>query len=94
MQYHKESAKQLEVKERETKKNNSPSPVSYKVEENIERTQLDRSNCYFKLSKGKKETFTDKIIHSAKKSPGVGQYHTEYAIDHKIARPMARPRAS
>lgn len=72
MQYQKESAKQLEVKERETKKNNSPSPVSYKIEEARERTQYDRSNCYFKLSKSKKETITDKIITSAKKQPGVG----------------------
>lgn len=45
------------------------------------------------MGKNKKQTYADRVIERAKKSPGVGHYKTEQAIDNKISRPMARPRA-
>jgi len=91
--YHKESPKELEVLERSIKKNNSPSPVTYLTEEAREKTQFDKSYNFFRISKSKKETITDVVIKRAKKSPGVGQYKIEEALDKKVYRPMGRPRA-
>lgn len=51
MKFHNESEKEKEAKNRMTRKNNSPSPTSYKVAEAIEKTSgkgsLDRGGRYY-----------------------------------------------
>ena len=69
-------------------KNNSPSPVTYRKEEALERTAaFNKTGVNFKLNKEKKKTFGDKIAEQSKKTPGVGKYDPHLAID-KVARPM------
>lgn len=97
MAYFKETEKQKEVRERETKKNNSPSPVTYKVTEAMEVASgfkfQNKADKVFTIGKAKKNTFTDKIITSAKKSPGVGHYKIEKPLDNACSRPMRPNRA-
>lgn len=77
--YFKESAKEIEAKK--FRKNDNPSPVSYKVSEAREfasgEKYQDKSGRYYKIGKCKKNLFTEDVIAKAKKSPGVGQYKYE-----------------
>ena len=87
---HQESEKAKEARLRKSKKDNSPSPVTYKVPEAQEKacgnSFQDKSGRYYKFSQEKKSTFTDSVIKRAKQSPGVGQYESHLSLD-KAARP-------
>ena len=76
---------------RETAKNNSPSPCSYKVSEALEKASGERfqnkSGRFYKLPKSKRNMYTETVVAWAKKLPGVGQYQNHIALD-KVARPM------
>ena len=86
-----DSEKTIEKKERAWKKNNSPSPVSYRVAENFEKLSgqrsQDKSGRYFSLGKQKKILFSESLERQKKQIPGVGKYDTHLALD-KVARPM------
>jgi hypothetical protein len=70
-----------------TERNNSPSPVSYRVAESLEKNHLDKSNRYYSIGKEKKVLFTESHLEKKKVIPGVGKYENHLALD-KVARPM------
>tara|TARA_B100000780_G_C20948189_1_gene378232 strand:+ start:416 stop:691 length:276 start_codon:yes stop_codon:yes gene_type:complete len=83
-----ESDKEKELKVKKYAKNNSPSPVTYRKEEALEKTAVfNKTGVNFKISKEKKKTFADKIQERSKKTPGIGRYDPHLAID-KVSRPM------
>jgi|TARA_B110000305_G_C18808751_1_gene346065 hypothetical protein len=75
------------------KKDNSPSPTSYKVAEAIEKTSgkgsLDRGGRYYQIGKSKRNSYIEQIETRSKKLPGVGKYDSHTALD-KVFRPMKR----
>lgn len=87
---------QVEIEERKTRKNNSPSPSSYAVAEAYERSSGSPANDksgrnFIKFNKDKRVTLMDEIREKSKKLPGVGKYSAHTAID-KVYRPMKAPK--
>ena len=74
-----------------TRKNNSPSPTSYKCTEAYEKScgspANDKSGRYYKIGTGARMTHADLAMKSSKKTPGVGRYDSHTALD-KCSRPM------
>ena len=88
---HEEDAKRL-------RKDNSPSPVTYNTDAAKEKCSgspyQDKSNRYYRIGKSPKKLFTDDVIRSAKKLPGVGEYRPEDSIDKgRVSKPMRPNRA-
>jgi hypothetical protein len=52
---------------------------------------LDKAGRYYKISKGKKEMYTETIQKKSKKLPGVGQYNSHISLD-KVSRPYMKAR--
>lgn len=73
------------------RKNNSPSPHSYKTEKALDVTSKFHGNIQYKMGKEKKELFIDKTQKIAKIKPGVGKYNCHLALD-KVYRPSTRSR--
>ena len=63
MKFYNETEKEKEAKARLTRKNNSPSPTSYKVAEAMEKTSgkgsMDRSGRFYKMAKSKRNSYIE-----------------------------------
>lgn len=65
-------------------KNNSPSPVSYRVTEAMDKIRVDLNKVNHKWKKESEKRFIDIILSEKKKIPGVGQYETlDKAMDYQ-----------
>ena len=72
------------------KKDNSPSPTSYKHEVSVEKTtKFDKADNHFIISKSKPNRFVDRAEALSKKIPGVGKYNTEPGLK-IITKPMRK----
>ena len=71
-----------------SKKNNSPSPATYRSGEALDKTAaFNKTGVNFKIAKQKKEGFCEAIARRKKIIPGVGRYDAHLALD-KVSRPM------
>ena len=72
------------------KKNNSPSPTSYKHDVSIEKTsKFDKAGEHFIISKSTLKRFVDRAEDRSKKVPGVGKYNPDPGLN-MITKPYAR----
>lgn len=78
------SEKEMEIKERSAKKDNSPCVHTYHPERSIEATL--RHGSYFRIPKTKNKKFTEIVAQEKKHVPGVGRYNLEKSLDF-ISRP-------
>ena len=71
-----------------SKKNNSPSPATYRCAEALDKTTVfNKTGVNFKIAQQKKEGFCEVIARKKKTVPGVGRYDAHLALD-KVSRPM------